>query len=103
MGCLTVDVGKPAPLAAGMANLNGLAVSCFGDPMGVDATEAGGMAMDAERVGYGMETAVRSVNAWPSVGLWMVCSVGLDRDEYLMVTEGNIITIDGKYLKVLKA
>ena len=103
MGCLTVDVQKPAPLAAGMANLNGLAVSCYGIAAETDITPAGGMSMGAERVGYGMETAVRSVNVWPSVGLWMVCSVGLDRDEYLMVTEGNIITIDGKYLKVLKA
>ena len=103
MGCLTVDVSRPAPLVAGMANLNGLAVSCYGSPMGVAATEAGGMAMEAEREGYGMEAAVRSVNVWPAVGLWMVCSVGLDRDEYLMVAEGNIITIDGKYLKVLKA
>ena len=103
MGCLTVDVQKPAPLAAGKANLNGLAVSCYGDPAVADVTPAGGMAMEAERVGYGMETAVRTMNIWPSVGLWLVCSVGLDRDEYLMVTEGNLITIDGKYLKVLKA
>lgn len=103
MGCLNVDVSRAAGMAAEMANLNGLAVSCYGNPAVADVTPAGGMAMEAERVGYGMETAVRSVNVWPAVGLWMVCSVGLDRDEYLMVTEGNVITIDGKYLKVLKA
>ena len=37
-----------------------------------------------------------------SVQIYLVCSVSLGDDEYLQVLEGNVILIDGSFVKVLK-
>lgn len=48
--------------------------------------------------------AVVSVNIRPSVSVGLVCGVNLDGTwQYLQVEDGCLITIDGQYMKVLRA
>ena len=64
-------------------------------------------------VDYRIEAVTRSVlidvaaqsqsgNIKPSVDFWLVCSVNLDQDVALLVLGGNVITVDGKFVYVLK-
>ena len=46
--------------------------------------------------------SVRNANTPVIVQLNLVCDVGLDTECYLQVLEGDLITIDGCYLKVMK-
>lgn len=44
-----------------------------------------------------------SRNVIPAVSIYLICRVDLGGDLYLQVEEGNVITIDGLYMKVMKA
>lgn len=47
--------------------------------------------------------SVANRNTPVTVEIRLVCDVGLDTECYLQVLEGDLITIDGCYLKVMKA
>lgn len=86
-----------------VADRNGLAFSCNALPLSLDAQAVNAPATVSVEHPFGVETKVRTLNIAPSISLWMVCGVNLDKDVYLCVTDGNLIEIEGKYLKVLKA
>lgn len=50
----------------------------------------------------GLSSGAVSANRRPTVVIGLVCRIGPSTDTYLMVEEGNLITIDGEYMKVLR-
>lgn len=50
----------------------------------------------------GLAFGTAAANRKPSVVIGLVCRTGPSTDTYLMVEEGNLITIDGEYMKVLR-
>lgn len=50
----------------------------------------------------GLSIGSTAANARPTVVIGLVCRVGPATDTYLMVEEGNLITIDGQYMKVMR-
>ena len=61
-----------------------------------------GIFFTAKVVDTDFNSSVSCVSSVPSISVGIVCDVGLDTESYLQVFEGNLITIDGCFLKVLK-
>lgn len=50
-----------------------------------------------------IQVNVGSKNTTPAVSVYLVCKVDIGGGLYLQVEEGNVITIDGQYMKVMRA
>ena len=61
-----------------------------------------GVAAFVKNIGADMRINAERVGSAPSISVGIVCAVGLDKEYYLQVFEGNIITIDGCFIKVEK-
>lgn len=55
-------------------------------------------------IGTDIQFTVGSVNTKPTIAVGLVCRVNIDGEwQYLQLADGNMITIDGQYIKVLRA
>ena len=109
MGCLSVSILAPTPtdVLLSVVGQNGISGSaeCRNVPVYVNTTAMnhapilGTDCMNAE-----LAIGMLAKNVRPSVAVSLICRVSIKgRWEYLMVEEGDVITIDGQYIKVLKA
>lgn len=106
MGCISVRI-VPVPVAemsVHTASENGISSSadCRNAIISAIATAiATKTELSVSSLPIDMTASASSVNTKPRVTIGLVCRVGTS-DMYLMVEEGNLITIDGEYMKVLR-
>lgn len=61
-----------------------------------------GLIISAKVVNTEFSSDIHCVTSTPSVSVGIICDVGLDTECYLQVLDGNLITIDGCFIKVAK-
>ena len=108
MGCLSVSIQKAAvvdvSVSAGCENGIDASAECRNALLMAMAT-----ALHTEpEIGIqdikpDIRLNAENRNTKPTVSIYLVCKVDLGGDLYLQVEEGNVITIDGMYMKVMKA
>lgn len=109
MGCLKVDIRQlQSDLSASFERIGGASASVCLLMNGIfDVLKAvvyliSGLFVSIGIVDTKFKSDIRCVSPVPSVSVSLVCDVGLDTEYYLQVFEGNLITIDGCFIKVLK-
>lgn len=107
MGCLYVDVAAPMPCTLHIVeDLNEtLEASVIKNYSDIDVEAASILSnyfvsLNNKNTGAYINTI--SKNASPKVIVALVCRISEDEWLYLHVEEGNIITIDGQFMKVLR-
>ena len=105
MGCLLVNIGSPhtADVSVAAIDLYTSATAVCKNNIVCVAVPGQEAWMNAEYVDAGLQTSVEYRNTTPSISIGLICAVSLDNWMYLQFEEGDAITIDGRYLKVLKA
>ena len=109
MACLKIDIrpvnsqvlaecDKVGSITASIRILK----NCICNALQVVASVISDMAASAKRIDADVSINAQRVGSAPSVSVGIVCAVGLDKEYYLQVFEGNIITIDGCFIKVDK-
>ena len=109
MACLKIDI-RPAnsQVLAECEKVGGITASirilknCLCQAMKVVASIVSGITASVKSIGADILINAQSVGTAPSIAVGIVCAVNLDKEYYLQVFEGNIITIDGCFIKVEK-
>ena len=109
MGCLKIDI-QPVfgNLSVKLDKIGGISAlfrimktrAC--EVLKAAVVTVSGIFFTAKVVDAGFNSNISCVSPVPSISVGIVCDVGLDTESYLQVFEGNLITIDGCFLKVLK-
>lgn len=108
MGCLSVSIQKAAvvdiSVSAGCENGIDASADCRNAMLMAIATALNvGPDISIQDIRPDIQLNAENRNTKPSVSIYLVCKVDLGGDLYLQVEEGNVITIDGMYMKVMKA
>lgn len=110
MGCLQVQIEQvipPLPVATGVSD--DLSVSCGLAKGYLPDCFVHTSLLKPDLNLYSMinpslfDLGANVVSPQITVTVALVCKTGLNSEEYLMVLEGNVILIDGQFVKVLKA
>lgn len=109
MACLKIDIRPVNSLVlAECENVGGITASVrilknyLCQALNVIASIVSGITASVKNIGADMSIDAQSVGSAPSISVGIVCAVNLDNEYYLQVFEGNIITIDGCFIKVEK-
>lgn len=109
MGCLSLSVQDQTvvDIAVSESCVNGgvsASVQCRNAILSAIATAVGISAqVSVSGVAPDIQVSFSSANITPSVTVGLVCGVSLDGDwQYLQLTDGNIIMIDGQYVQVIR-
>ena len=109
MGCLLVNVSSPQPASVQAVPVEGLQADatavCKNAILSAVAVASGvGTIVSVEGIGPDLAIDAQARNTTPAVTVGLICRVSIGENwYYLQVEEGNVITIDGMYMKVMKA
>lgn len=107
MGCLLVDIVSPTLCTVHIVeDLNeSLEVDVIGKTSGINTSISEVLSYYSailHNTNVDLDISIQSKNVSPKVTVALICRIGTDEWLYLHVLEGNIITIDGQYIKVLR-
>lgn len=108
MGCLYVNIVSPQPAVVQVvpnAVQADATATCKNAVLSAIAIASGiGTVVSVDGIGPDLAIDAQGRNTTPTVTVGLVCRVSITGGwYYLQVEEGNVITIDGQYMKVMRA